>query len=201
MALIKNLTESLDTSHILCTLSYINRVWAPWVPLCKSGRWGKERKYSGCAAALPGAPACPSPASGTKVHQLHSFRPRRVWMAAVKVFKAKRKLNLLKIKPHLEHRKCVSGLSETENEHKPVCACLMTTFLWEAFLIKAFVLPKMTKKGRAQASKSRLLCQSAESEERGTLKHHSSLLVLPSQRHFLSGTMRQLTARTQELSR
>lgn len=26
MALIKNLTESLDTSHILCTLSYINSV-------------------------------------------------------------------------------------------------------------------------------------------------------------------------------
>lgn len=153
MALIKNLTESLDTSHILCTLSYINRVWAPWVPLCKSGRWGKERKSSGCAAALPRAPTCPPPASATEAHQLHSFRPRRVWMAAVKVFKAKRKLNLLKIKLHLEHRKCVSGLSETENEHKAVWACLMTTFLWEAFLIKAFVLPKTTKKaepGRAK---------------------------------------------------
>ena len=59
----------------------------------------------------------------------------------------------------------------------------------------------MTKKKRAGASKRQLLCQSAETEEQGTLKHHSSLLVLPSQRHFLSGTMRQLTARTQELSR
>lgn len=58
----------------------------------------------------------------------------------------------------------------------------------------------MTKK-QSQAGKRQLLCQSAETEEQGTLKHHSSLLVLPSQRHFLSGTMRQLTARTQELSR
>lgn len=60
---------------------------------------------------------------------------------------------------------------------------------------------KKKKASRARVSKRQLLCQSGEREEQGTLKHHSSLLVLPSQRHFLSGTMRQLTARTQELSR
>lgn len=131
-------------------------------------------------ASLPGTPTCLPTATVAEAYHLHSFHPHSVWMATVKVFKAKRKLNLLKIKLQLEHRKCVSRFSETENQHKPVCACLMTTFLWEGSLIKAFVLSKTTKKSRARASKSPLLCQSAESEEQGTLKHHSSLLVLPS---------------------
>lgn len=135
---------------------------------------------------------------------LPSFQPHRVWMATAKVAEAKRKLNLLKIKPHLQQRKRVSGFSKRANAKPPVCA-LNDNFSLRGILNYSFCsFKKMTKKRgkyRTRASKSQLLCQSAESEERGTLKHHSSLLVLPSRRHFLSRTMRQLTAHTQELSR
>lgn len=62
-------------------------------------------------------------------------------------------------------------------------------------------MTKKKKKAEPGRAKGSYCVKSAETEEQGTLKHHSSLLVLPSQRHFLSGTMRQLTARTQELSR